>query len=401
MAEIKISINIADPTDPHRVQFQSLLDEFRQQSRASVTVQIYNWGAAWAEFTKTIQYGIGPVVSQSGDSWMGSLISHNSLRIFKEKELAQLNGRENFLESSWQSCLSFNDKDVVAIPWVLDTCLVYFHRDMLEKAGVDPATAFLTFESFHQTLEKLQAAGFAYPLGISTNWSHSNVHLLTSWVWGSGGDFTNPEKTKVEMNQPGTREGMNKYFSLFPFIPPDMQPLTDQDCLGLFLDRKIAITIRNPTLLFRLKKQEFPETFAQHVGIATVPGVPWIGGSHLIIWKHIRPDQEPDAFSLIQFLTSKHAAMTTFESTGLIPANLEALSQIDHESSIFAPAFQSVKTGRVLPRLRIWGVAEERIALAMMQIWGALFRNPHLNIDQVVMDNIDPMVVKINMMSGQ
>lgn len=401
MAEIKISINIADGNDPHRVQFQTLLDEFKKQSRANISVQIYNWGAAWAEFTKISQYGYGPVVSQTGDSWMGSLIAQNSLRIFEEKELAQLNGRESFLESSWQSCLSFNNKDVVAIPWVLDTCLVYYHRDMLEAAGVDPATAFLTFESFQTTLEKLQANGFEHPLGISTNWSHSNVHLLTSWIWGNGGDFTNPEKTRVELNQPSTRKGLRTYFSLFRFIPPDLQPLTDQDCLGLFLDRKVAVTIRNPTLLFRLKKQEFPEEFAKNVGIAVVPGVPWIGGSHLIIWNHIRLEQEAEALKLIQFLTSKHAALTTFESTGLIPANLEALSQIDHESSMFAPAFESVRTGRVLPRMRMWSLAEERIALAMMQVWGALFRDPNLNIDQVVIDNIDPMVAKINMSLGQ
>src|SRR6187551_722884 len=126
MPETKISINIVDKDDPNALHFQSLLDEFNKQNRTSVALQVYPWGAAWNEFIKISLYGTGPVISQTGDSWMGSLIGQNSLRAFKDTELAQLNRGDSFLPSSWQSCLGFNNKDVVAIPWILDTYLIYY-----------------------------------------------------------------------------------------------------------------------------------------------------------------------------------------------------------------------------------------------------------------------------------
>jgi ABC-type glycerol-3-phosphate transport system substrate-binding protein len=400
VAEIKISINIADKQDPLGIQFQSLLNQYKEQSQASVTLQVYTWGVAWAEFTRISQYGTGPVVSQIGDSWMGTLMAKNSVRSFKDRELAQLNGQQSFLESSWQSCLSFNNKDVVAIPWILDTYLVYYHRDLLEKAGVDETTAFSTFAMFQETLQKLQASGISHPLAIATNWSHSNIHLLASWVWGNGGEFTNPEGTQVIFNQPETRKGIKMYFDLFRFIQPEMQPLTDQDCLPLFIDRKAAVIIRNSTLSFRLKKQEFPASFSENVGTAVLPGVPWIGGSHLVIWNHIRAEQEQGAINLIKFLTSAQTGLAAFESIGFIPANLDALNQID-SASIFAPAIASVKKGRVFRRLRMWALVEEKLALAMMKIWSTLFSTANPDLDQIIAENLDPMETKINISLSQ
>src|SRR5882757_5279436 len=98
MPEIKIAINCADQYDPHGLHFQSLLDKFNEQHQTRVALQVYSWGVAWNEFIKISQYGNGPIISQTGDSWMGSLIGRNSLRIFKDRELAQLNQRESFLQ---------------------------------------------------------------------------------------------------------------------------------------------------------------------------------------------------------------------------------------------------------------------------------------------------------------
>jgi multiple sugar transport system substrate-binding protein len=400
VAEIEISVNSIYADDPQGVQFQPLLAEFKRQHRAHVSLQVYDWGFAWAEFMKISLYGHGPVISQTGDSWMGSLIARNSLRAFKDRELAQLGRQKNFLPDSWQSCLDFNNKDIVAIPWFLDTYLVYYHRDLLEKAGVNEATAFSTLESFHATLEKLQESGLSYPFAIPTNASHSNIHVVASWVWGQGGDFTNPEGTRVSFTEPKTREGMGRYFDLFRFMPRETQPLSDQDCWDLFLNRKIAVTVRNPALLFRLKKQEFSESFSRNVAAAVLPGVPLLGGSHLVIWNHIRPEQEQDAIDLIKFLTSTNTELSLFESTGLIPASLDALNHID-PASIFAPAIQSVKKGRAFHRIRLWGLIEDKLVNAMAQTWKTLFSASNPDVDQVIADHLNPMEDKLNITLSQ
>ncbi len=398
MSEIEISLNNSY-TDA-AVGFQPLLTTFQERHRTNVSLVIYAWEHAWAEFMKISLYEHGPVISQTGNSWMGSLIARNSLREFKDREVAELGGRQNFLPESWQSCLDFNDKNVIAIPWILDTYLVYYRRDLLARAGVDEATAFSTPENFYSTLEKLQDKGVKHPFAVPTVVGLSDIHLAASWVWGQGGDFLDTEGMRILFSKPETRKGMKMYFDLFRFMPPEAKQLSHPDCWQLFLDGKIAVTMRNAELLFQLKSQKPMAAFASNVGAAVVPGVPLLGGSHFVIWKHIRAQQEQDAIQLIKFLISTDTQLELFEKTGLIPANLEALSHIDPDS-IFAPAIQSVKKGRAFPRIRMWGLIEDKLVAPMSQIWDALLSTSNPDVNQIIADYLDPIETRLNITLSQ
>ncbi len=393
MSEIEISLNNSY-TDA-AVGFQPLLATFQEQRRTNVSLVIYAWEHAWAEFMKISLYEHGPIISQTGNSWMGSLIARNSLRTFKDREMAELGGQRNFLPESWQSCLDFDNKSVIAIPWILDTYLVYYRRDLLAKAGLDEATAFSTPENFHVSLQKLQDNGVNHPFALPTFADLSNIHLVASWIWGQGGDFIDPEGTRILFSKPETRKGMKMYFDLFRFMPPEAKQLTPSDCWQLFLDGKIAVTMRNAEFLFQLKNQKSLAAFAENVGVAVMPGVPLLGGSHLVVWKHIRAQQEQDTIQLIKFLTSPDAQLSLFENTGLIPANLEALNRID-PASIFAPAIQSVKKGRAFPRIRMWGLVEDKLVAPIAQIWYTLLSTSDPDVNQIIADYLDPIETRLN-----
>src|SRR5688572_30393521 len=280
MSEIEISLNNSY-FDIARVM-QPLLVEFDRQQRTQTSLVIYDWGLAWSEFLKIGLYQHGPVISQTGNSWMGSLTAQESLRSFTDRELTELKGKDRFLPGSWESCLDFDDEHVVAIPWILDTYLVYYHRDLLAKAGIDEASAFSTAENFHATLQKLQDAGVQYPFAVPTIKSNSNIHTIASWVWGQGGDFINPDGTSMSLSKPETRKGLKMYFDLYRFLSPEAQDLTDFNCWEWFLNGKIGVTVRNAELLFRMKQKEFSDEFVANIGTAPVPGVPLLGGSNLV-----------------------------------------------------------------------------------------------------------------------
>ena len=377
-----------------------LLAAFDQQHRSRTSLMVYDWGAAWSEFLKISLYQVGPVISQTGNSWMGSLTAQNSLRVFKGREVTELKGTDRFLPGSWESCVDFDNEDVVAVPWFMDTFLIYYHRDLLAEAGIDEATAFSTAENFHATLQKLQDGGMQYPFAVPTVKSNCNIHTVVSWVWGQGGDFIDPAGTQMLLSLPETRKGLKMYFDLFRFIPPEAQQLNDVHSWDWFLEKRIGVTIRNPELLFRLKRQEFPAEFAANVGTAVVPGVPLLGGTNLIVWKHIRGEQEQDAIDMIKFLTSAGTEVSLFESTGLIPANLQALECIASDS-VFAPAIQSAKKGKPFPRVRRWGLIEDKLNLAFSQIWNTLLTTPSPNVEQVIAGHIDPIETRLNLTLSQ
>jgi multiple sugar transport system substrate-binding protein len=400
LSEIEISINSSfTNVDPAEV-IQPKLTEFDKQHHMHTLLQVYDWAVAWTEFLKISLYQHGPVISQTGNTWMGSLIAQNSLRAFSDKEIAELGGKESFVADAWESCLDFENKQLLAVPLILDTYVVYYRRNVLKKAGVDEASAFSTLENFHATLQKLQNNGEKYPFAIPTNSSRSNMHTLASWVWGQGGDFISPEGTRVTLNQPETRKGIKMYFELYRFISPEAQNLNDMDCWNWFFNSKIAVTLRNPELLFRLKQKEFPESFAADIGVAVIPGVPLLGGSHLVIWSHVLPEQEQDAINLIKFLTSADLQLTLLENAGLIPANLQALESIS-PASIFAPAIQSVRKARGFKRIRMWGLIEDKMVIALSQVWKMLLTTPNPNLDQILASHLDPIQDRLNITLSQ
>lgn len=394
MSEFVISVNNAY-LDMAKV-IRPLLTEFEEQHRVHVTLHVYDWSDAWAEFMKISETHQGPVISQTGNSWMGSMIAQDSLRAFKPEEILQLNGRQSFLAGSWESCLDFDAKNIVAVPWILDTYLVYYHRDMLEKAGIDEETAFSTLDNFEATLQKLQDAGHKYPFAIPVNpTSFNNIHTIASWVWGAGGDFTNTDGTQVTFSQPEARLGMKRYFDLYRFIDPEAKDMNFVETWNLFLDRKTPVTIRTQELLFRIKNHEFSETFTSNVHTAVVPGVPLLGGSHFVVWKHLRPDAEERAIDLVKFLTSAETELTLLDYVGYIPANVRALGRIPADS-IYAAAVESVRKARPFRHIRMWGVVEEKLAAGLSNIWQALLSTPNPDVSQIIADHLDPIETSLN-----
>lgn len=394
MSEFTISVNNAY-LDMAKV-IRPLLAEFEEQHRVHVTLHIYDWSVAWSEFLKIGASHQGPVISQTGNSWMGSMIAQNSLRAFKPEEILQLNGRHSFLAGSWESCLDFDTKNIVAIPWFLDTYLVYYHRDMLEKAGIDQETAFVTLDNFEATLQKLQDNGHQYPFAVPVNpTSFNNIHTVASWVWGEGGDFTNADGTRVTFSQPETRLGMKRYFNLYRFIQPEAKDMNFVETWNLFLDRKTPVTVRTQELLFRIKNHEFSDTFTSNVCTAVVPGVPLLGGSHLVVWGHLRPEAAENAIDLVKFLTSAEIELTLLEDVGYIPASVRALGRIPADS-IYAAAVQSVRKARPFRHIRMWGLVEEKLAAGLSHIWQVLLSTPNPDVDQIIADHLDPIEAELN-----
>jgi multiple sugar transport system substrate-binding protein len=389
--EISINNTIDDPE-----VFRRMLDSFERQMGVGLELQVFDWSEAWAEFMKISLYRHGPVISETGDTWMGSLNDRQSLRPFKENELAAIGGAGTFLDEMWQSCIDFDNKTVVAIPWSLDTYLVYYRRDLLAKARVKEETAFASFEDFTQTLAKLQRSGVEVPLAIPTGGnSLSTLHNTSSWVWEKGGDFISPDGRQVLLTRPKTLSGLREYFSLSRFLPEAVRGLDDNGCIASFINGEAAVTLRNPTMLYNIRHGDMPEDLAAQVGVAVQPGVPFVGGSNLVIWNHIQPSKESLAVALIRFLTSSENLMTLFRETSMIPARLETLGHLESDPT-YAPLVQSFKTGRAYKRLRLWGLVEDKLTRVLNTVWHEIFTAPRPDINQILVKNLLPLEERLN-----
>ncbi|HVM72299.1 MAG TPA: extracellular solute-binding protein [Anaerolineales bacterium] len=394
--QLEISINLIEDID----KMALFLNAFERQNNMKVDLQTFEWPNAWAELMKISLYGHGPVISETGSTWMSSLAGQNCLRPFRPSEVSAIGGAGKFLPEAWQSCVDFDNRTTLAIPWTLNTYLAYYRRDLLAQAGVDESTAFTTFENFVHTLASLQESGVEMPLAIPTAGNSPTVlHNASSFVWKKEGNWIGADGKQVLFSDPATLAGLHDYFGLHPFLA-HAQNMSNDACLHAYLEGKAAITFRGIDLLTQIKSGNVSMKVSQNTGVAIQPGVPFVGGSNLVIWKHIQPAQEALAVELVHYMTGAANMFTQFQEAGYVPANLEALDQVERDAT-YLPLTQSLKTGRAFLRVPLWGLVEDKLVKALNNTWQQIFATSEPNIGQILENTLLPLQERLNITLSQ
>jgi len=375
---------------------QSLLDQFEAEHHIHVRLRLLAWDSAWSDLVKAALYSYGPDVSEIGSTWLGDLMAMNALQPFDEPHIALLGKASAFLPSAWQGGRLAGQSQTWAIPWFVGARLIYFRRSLLEKVGVDERVAFQTAEQFDQTLQRLQASGVPVPWTVPTGLTHTTLHNIASWVWGAGGDFVTPDSKRTLFTQPQAYAGLRAYFALGRFLAPSVRHLNGLEPDGQFLNNDdTAMTISGPWLF----GQASPEMKAQ-MGVALPPGQSFVGGSHLVIWKHTL--KEEAAMKLIRFLTQTQIAYTQHVAIGLLPAQLDALASPPFSTNpLWQMAIQGLKSGRSFPVTRSWGLMEDRLTTEFSLLWKEILANPEIDIEAAIAKRLEPLAKRLDLVLGQ
>jgi len=198
MEELELSL-LAHGPDAAGV-LRPWLDRFGAENRVHVEANVFEWEEAWPELVKVALYGHGASVSEMGSTWVGSLIAMNVLTPFRPRELNNLGGASAFLPSVWQPVLGAGQGSIWALPWLAYTRLIYYRRDLLDKAGIDERSAFESPKQLAQTLERLSESGVAVPWCVPTRHSRDTLHNIASWIWNAGGEFVSADGKYILFN---------------------------------------------------------------------------------------------------------------------------------------------------------------------------------------------------------
>ena len=394
MVEIEFSVmeGTAGASDPLR----PLLEAFEKQYHIRVNLTGILWDIGRAEVAKFGIYGQGPDVSSIGTTWVGSLASMQALRPYTPQDVRALGGANAFFESNWRTGLLPGDPTPWAVPWLADITVIYYWKDALEKAGIqDPQAAFSTEAALVETLEKLHASGYAYPLALTTINTPVILHEAAHWVWSAGGDFISPDNRRVIFDQPEAMQGFRKYFGLKRFISPESLGAAPRG--DLFDVGKAAVHFGGP-FLGNISRHQHPE-WAGRLGIAQVPGITFAGGSSLVIWQYTLHPVE--AFELVRFLVSQPTSIPASPHDQGLPARREALDMPSAESDIFHRTYlQSLQTSRNFPTTRLWGFIEDKLIIEISNIWAELFADPDQDLDACLHKHFDPLARRLNTTLG-
>ena len=375
---------------------QPLLDQFEAEQHIHVRLRLLSWDTAWSDLVKVALYNDGPDVSEIGTTWLGDLVAMDALRPFDAVDVARIGKPTMFLPTAWRLVQLIDGPETWAIPWLIGARLLFYRRRWLRRAGLDETTAFQTAAQFERTLAKLKAQGVAVPWTVPTGVTHTTLLNVASWVWGAGGNFVTPDGKRTRFNQPAAHAGLRAYFALGRYLAPGVQHLSGLEPDAYFLQHDDTALTMSGTWLFN---QAAPALKAQ-LGVALPPGVAFVGGSHLIVWKHTR--REDAALKLIHFLLQTSAQVSYGLHIGLLPVQLGTLATAPFATEpLWQTAIRGLKTGRSFPVTRSWGLMEDRLTTELGAMWAEVLAKPDLDLDEMITRRLTPLAERLDLVAAQ
>ncbi|HSA99714.1 MAG TPA: extracellular solute-binding protein [Anaerolineales bacterium] len=372
-------LTIADT--PEDLQpLRGLLASFEREKEIQLSLRRVGWDRAWQILLMEALEGKGPHVSQLGSTWVPTMAMLDALRAFSPDEVSALGGASCFLPSAWESVKFADRPDVWAIPWSIYTFVLYYRGDLLEKTDIEPDTAFVTSTAMRDSFTKLSANGIA-PWAFPSLHPYADlVHIASSWVRANGGDFMSRNGRDPLFASPQASSGLMDFFELFPFIPLALRGLNVDACTNAFARGDVAVLIGGVEIGNDLMESPYAsQEMRENVAVTTLPGVPWIGGDHLAIWKNVLADTEHEraALDLVNYLSRRETQTQLFLVENILPARMDAYSELTFPLETTKPALEKIlQTGRPHPALRLWRRIEAFLDEMLLDIGKAVLRQP-------------------------
>ena len=387
--ELEFSVMLHGPNIESDMRL--LLENFERENRVSVKLTILPWDSGWSALVKYALYGNGPSVSEIGSTWLPSLAGMETLAPVSSAQIARMGGEDAFLQPIWQS--AFIDKKLYGIPWFADTRLIYYRRDLFAKAGLDPALVFQSTQNLSAAVEALKDVSPAAPWIVPTVKSTQNMHIAAPWVWGAGGNFLSPDGASVLFDQPEALAGFCDYFRLGRYMGTEQRVSVSEVQSSFYFDK--AAMIVSGSWMGRkgipLRALDFVK---ESYGVAAPPGVPFVGGSHLVIWKNAKKPEL--AHKLVEYLAYADVQHSFYKTAFMFPTRKDALqSEVDLDDRVWQPSVEALSRGRCFPAVKLWGKLEEAVSTQLAAIWSEIAENPQDSADQIVIKHITDVAERL------
>lgn len=383
MAELELSLM---GTASRSKELQDLLARFEAGGRARVKVTYRDWDSAWSDMVRNSIHGVSPAVSEVGTSWVPDLVGMNALHPLPAAVMHKLGDESDYPAQVWKSCFLAGSPQMWAAPWLSGARVVYYRRDLLDRAGLDPAAAFANPAAMLDTVVRLHEAGIAHPWITSTTASLNTMHLILSWVWASGGDFVSKDGRRLLFAEQDAVDGMTTFFRMGRYMGLKSKECSYETAIDLFWRGEAAVTMDGTWIYETLKRRASPQVL-ENLGVALAPGPTFVGGSNLVIWTNTA-DKEA-AQDLLLFMTEPDSVLTISRLTGLIPSRRDLMNAPEVTGRDHGEIFnRAVQTGRSLPNQMFSGMVEDKLHYTFGSIWVDVLNTPDLDPGEIITNHL-------------
>lgn len=379
--ELKLTTMLSSEVGSRKLN--TLLGEFEKKHHVHIHVRTFDLSTAWTELLQSGMHENGPDCSEISTSSLMDMVGMNAIVPMPPAMQARLNSLNTYLRGCLESASIPEDPHLWAVPWFAGLRVIYYRQDLLQLVGVEPEQAFSSTAALVSALERLQSMGIKRPWAVNTHHSLSTVHNITSWIWGAGGQIFDQENQRIVFAEPPALAGAADYFGLAPFLGPNPGSLTNERVANLFFDGQTAMTLDGHWNW--LARRYASHNVAGNVRIAQPPGIPFVSGSSLVVWKHSH--NASLAWELAEYLSGPSSAVLFSAETNLMPTRWDLLRSSGLDSyPEYEMIAQGMDHGRTWPHMPLSGMIEKELQDAYALVWQEVLANRDVLTRELILD---------------
>jgi len=349
-----------------------IVQGFERQTGVNVDVELVGWDVQFDRIRNAAVSGGGPDVTQAGTTQVPFFAALNGFSDLNGR-IKDIGGKGAYAPGIWQTTQLAGQNGTFAIPWFTEARAIYYRKDVLEKAGIDPATAFKDWDSFQQTLQTIKDKVPTIngkpiaPFGSPGKKAFDLVHHVMPFVWDNGGAELNDDASKSTINSTQAEQGVDFVAQLVQkgLFDKSMLERDGTQVENQFKGGRLAVWIGGPWVLSTISRTDdknWVPAARENVGVAAMPTGPvgkaftFVGGSNLMMFKASKNQNE--AWALIKYLSSDAVQKNYADLLSFFPARLAPQEQVGNSDANHKAFFAAIKEGRTYAPIAQWGQIE-------------------------------------------
>lgn len=356
------------PNSPKpKEDLQKMVEPFTAKTGVKVDVQEVGWDVQFDRIRNAAVAGEGPDITQAGTTQVPFFAALGGFTDLSDR-VEEIGGKGAYAEGIWNTTQVQGQDGTWAVPWFTEARSIYYRKDVLEKAGVDPATAFADLATFKATLQAIEdKVPDIEPFGAPGKKAYDLVHQVMPFVWDNGGAELSDDAKQSTINSAESQAGVEFMGDLITSGLFDKSQL-ERDGTQVenqFKGGRLAVWIGGPWVLGSIDRAEddtWSDEARANVGVAPMPTGPggkaytFVGGSDLMVFKSSKHPNE--AWALVKFLSEDQTQVDYATLLGMFPARLEPQQQVGDSSENHKAFFEAIQTGRTYAPIPQWGQIE-------------------------------------------
>lgn len=290
-----------------------------QNPDATVTVTNIPWADVMTKYQTAVAAGTVPDAIMIGSSFLPAMVAAGGLAAVPEGVVDDSTLNETAAESV------VIDGTAYAVPWYVETRVLYYRTDLAEAAGMSAPT---TWDELSDFAAGYQSAGAQYGIQLPMGDAEDSTQVIMPFYAQAGGEVLNSDGDAYAWDHDALVDALEYYGSFFTAGLAPTSGYGDSQTAA-FVDGSNPAFISGPWMVSVLADMEDADWVAQNVGTVTVPAGSatddsYLGGGHLGVFSDAK--NADGAWKFVRWLSEAQTQQDWFDATSDLPAVTSVLS---------------------------------------------------------------------------